>query len=66
MGANVAPDASDIPAPSAHIHQQEQSSDEESETESNYSADSDMCSTNSERYETEIVTDYNHEDSNPD
>ena len=55
---------SDIPAPSAHIQQQEQSSDEE--TESNYSADSDTSNTDSERYETEIVTDYNHEDSNPD
>ena len=44
-------------APSAHVHQQEQSSDEESETESNYSSDSDMSSTNSKRYKTEIVTD---------
>ena len=47
------------------VHQQEQSS--EDETESNSSEDSDTCSTNSERYDTEITTDNDyllHKDSN--
>ena len=47
------------------IHQQEQSS--EDKTESNSSEDSDTCSTNSERYDTEITTDNDyllHKDSN--
>lgn len=41
-----------------HVHQQEWSSeDEDPESDGNYSEDSDACSTNSERYDTEIITD---------
>ena len=46
-------DTSDSPAPSVQVHQQEQ---QKNLKLSSYS-DSDTCSTDSERYETEIVTD---------